>query len=132
MSQGKRVLMVDDDVDFSDAVRMTLEGAGHEVLVAHSADEAMKLVQGRKIDIAILDMMMEEPDAGAMVAHNLRKQPELRNIPVILVTSVTEKTGYRVGTNTAEAREWLGVDAWIDKPVEPAELLRKIEALTHE
>jgi CheY-like chemotaxis protein len=124
--------MVDDDVDFSDAVRMTLEGAGYEVLAAHSAGEAMKLLRGQRIDVAILDMMMEEPDAGAMVAHRLRKQPELREIPVILVTSVTERTGYRVGMDSPEGREWLGVDAWMDKPVDPAELLRTIEALTHE
>ena len=132
MNPVKRVLMVDDDVDFSDAVRLVLEAAGYEVLAAHTAGEALELLRGQRIDAAILDMMMEEADSGAMVAHSLRRQPELKEIPVILVTSVTEKTGYRVGTDTAEGREWLGVDAWLDKPVDPQELLRKIEALTNE
>ncbi|MFB3880465.1 MAG: PleD family two-component system response regulator [Armatimonadota bacterium] len=132
MSAGKRVLVVDDDVDFNDAVTLTLEAAGYQVLAAHSADEAMKLLRSERVDIAILDMMMEEPDAGAMVAHTLRRRPEMADIPVLLVTGVTGKTGYRPGTEGAAPRGWLGVDAWLDKPVNPSELLRKIEALTHE
>jgi CheY-like chemotaxis protein len=124
--------MVDDDVDFIDAVRLTLEASGYEVLTANSGEQALALLRDRAVDVAILDMMMEEPDAGAMVAHNLRRRPELAEIPVILVTSVTEKTGYRLPTDAADGREWLGVDVWLDKPVSPEELLRTIERLTHE
>ncbi len=122
-----RILIVDDDVDFSAAVSLSLEAAGYEVVSAHSAAEAKELLPGRRFDVAILDMMMEEPDAGAIVANSLRKQPELRDTPVILITSVTEKTGYRMNEHT---RERLGVDEWMDKPVDPVELLHKIEALT--
>ena len=85
----------------------------------------------RPVDVAILDMMMEEPDAGAMVALGLRRRPEMEKIPVILVTSVTEKTGYRVETDTRQGRKWLGIDVWMDKPVDPRELLRTIERLTN-
>ena len=120
---------MDDDVDFIDAAKLTLEAAGHEVLSANTAAEALALVRERRVDVAILDMMMEEPDAGAMVADRLRRRPEMERIPVILVTSVTEKTGYRV---EREAREWLGIDVWMDKPVDPQELLRAIESLTDE
>jgi CheY-like chemotaxis protein len=127
---GRCVLLVDDDVDFNEAVKLTLEAAGHEVVTAHSAAQAMAALEGRRIDIAILDMMMEEPDAGARVAHQLRRRPELAGVPVILVTSVTEKTGFRVEMDQAEARKWLGVDLWLDKPVDPQLLLEKIEALT--
>jgi len=126
------VLVVDDDVDFTDAVRLTLEAGGYEVLTANSAEQAASLLKDHDVDIAILDMMMEEPDAGARVAHVLRRRPELAKIPVVLVTSVTEKTGYRVATDTPEGREWLGVDVWLDKPVAPEELLRAIERLTNE
>ena len=132
MSTGRRVLMVDDDVDFIDAVRLTLEAAGYEVLSANTGEEALALVRGRPVDVAILDMMMEEPDAGAMVADRLRRRSEMERIPVVLVTSVTEKTGYRVETETREGREWLGIDVWMDKPVDPQELLRTIEGLTNE
>jgi CheY-like chemotaxis protein len=131
MARG-RVLMVDDDVDFSDAVKLTLEAAGYEVLTANSATQAMAALGEQTVDVAILDMMMEEPDAGARVAHQLRRRPELAQVPVILVTSVTEKTGFRVEMERPEEREWLGVDVWLDKPVDPAELLEEIESLTQE
>ena len=131
MARG-RVLMVDDDVDFSDAVKLTLEAAGYEVLTANSATQAMAALGEQTVDVAILDMMMEEPDAGARVAHQLRRRPELAQVPVILVTSVTEKTGFRVEMQRPEEREWLGVDVWLDKPVDPAELLEEIESLTQE
>jgi len=132
MSTGRRVLMVDDDVDFIDAVRLTLEAAGYEVLSANTGKEALALVREQPVDVAILDMMMEEPDAGAMVADRMRRRPEMERIPVVLVTSVTEKTGYRVETEKREGREWLGIDVWMDKPVDPQELLRTIEGLTNE
>jgi len=131
MSTGRRVLMVDDDVDFVDAVRLTLEAAGYEVVSANTGEEALALVRERPVDVAILDMMMEEPDAGAMVALGLRRRPEMEKIPVILVTSVTEKTGYRVETDTRQGRKWLGIDVRMDKPVDPRELLRTSERLTN-
>jgi len=131
MARG-RVLMLDDDVDFSDAVKLTLEAAGYEVVTANSATQAMAALGQQTVDVAILDMMMEEPDAGARVAHQLRRRPELAQVPVILVTSVTEKTGFRVEMERPEEREWLGVDVWLDKPVDPAELLEEIESLTQE
>ena len=124
--------MLDDDVDFSDAVKLTLEAAGYEVVTANSATQAMAALGQQTVDVAILDMMMEEPDAGARVAHQLRRRPELAQVPVILVTSVTEKTGFRVEMERPEEREWLGVDVWLDKPVDPAELLEEIESLTQE
>ncbi len=128
MTKG-RVLVVDDDIDFSDAVKLTLEAAGYEVIAAHSAAEALSALRQQTVEAAILDMMMEEPDAGARVAHQLRRQPELAEVPVILVTSVTEKTGFRVELERPEEREWLGIDVWLDKPVDPKELLRRIEEL---
>ncbi len=131
MAKG-RVLLVDDDIDFSDAVKLTLEAAGYEVIAAHSATEALSALGQQSVVAAILDMMMEEPDAGARVAHQLRRRPELAKVPVILVTSVTEKTGFRIEQEQPEELEWLGVDVWLDKPVDPNELLHKLEEVTQD
>ncbi|MFB3880597.1 MAG: PleD family two-component system response regulator [Armatimonadota bacterium] len=132
MSGGKRVLVVDDDVDFVDAIRLTLEAAGYEVAAVNTAEAAIEAVREKPVQVAVLDMMMEEPDSGAMVAHALRRRPEMKDIPVILVTGVAEQTGYRVAPESPEGRALLGVDIWLDKPVEPQELLKKIEGLTSE
>jgi CheY-like chemotaxis protein len=130
MTQKRRVLLVDDDADFVDAVRLTLEARGYQVLAAHGAQEALAVLRGGPVDVALLDLMMEEPDSGVLVAHHLRRQPEMKGVPVILVTAAAEKTGFRVELDTPEAREWLQADTWIDKPVNPAVLVREIERLT--
>jgi CheY-like chemotaxis protein len=124
-----RVLLADDDVDFQEAVRLALEAHGYEVISAHSAAEAIALAAGHPLDAAVLDMMMEEPDAGAMAARHLRRQPGLAHLPIILLTSVAERTGFRVSLETPEDREWLGADAWMDKPVSPGDLVNRIEEL---
>jgi CheY-like chemotaxis protein len=130
MGERKRVLLVDDDADFLNAVRMTLEAAGYDVISANTAKDAIALLRESRVHVAILDLMMEEPDSGITVAHFLRRQPEMTGIPVILATAVTEKTGFRVPMDDADDREWLKVDAWVDKPVSPAVLLREIERLS--
>jgi CheY-like chemotaxis protein len=130
MRESTRVLLVDDDVDFLNAVRLMLEAAGYDVVSAHTGGEAVKLLRETRVDVAILDLMMEEPDAGIAVAHFLRRQPEMRGIPVILATAVTEKTGFRVSLDDPDDRDWLQVDAWVDKPVDPQVLLAEVRRLS--
>jgi len=130
MPERMRVLLVDDDVDFLNAVRLTLEAAGYDVISAHTGEDAIGLLRDASVDVAILDLMMEEPDSGIAVAHFLRRQPEMRGIPVILATAVTEKTGFRVSLDDPDDRDWLQVDAWVDKPVDPQTLLREVGRLS--
>jgi CheY-like chemotaxis protein len=54
----------------------------------------------------------------------------MRGIPVILATAVTEKTGFRVSLDDPDDRDWLQVDAWVDKPVDPQTLLQEVGRLT--
>lgn len=132
MSDPRRVLLVDDDADCRDALQIVLEASGYDVLSAGSAEEALSMLTGETVDIAILDMMMEENDSGAALAHRIRRCPGLAEVPIILVTAVAERTGFRVPLSTRQEREWLGVDAWLDKPVSPERLLREVERLTHD
>jgi CheY-like chemotaxis protein len=125
------VLLVDDDVDFLEALQAILEAAGYQVLAAYSGAEALALLRQGRVNVAVLDLMMEEPDSGVVVAHHLRRQPEMAGVPVILATAVAEKTGFRVSLDDPEEREWLKVDAWVDKPVSPEQLLRGIERLSN-
>ena len=128
MATGKRVLVVDDDHDFREAVALALKAHGYEVITAASGKEAATALRSQPIHVAIVDMMMEEPDAGAMITAELRRQPDMARIPVILVTGVTQATGFVLPRGIDPS--WLGADAWFDKPVDPARLVEKIEELT--
>jgi len=125
----KTILLADDDVDFAEALRLALETAGYRVITAHTAQQATALLQEQRVDLAVLDMMMEETDAGIILAHHLRRQPETATIPIILLTAVTEATGFRVSLDNPDDRSWLKVDAWADKPVDTTRLLQEIRRL---
>ena len=87
----RTVLLVDDDDDFLFQHRLHLETAGFNVLLAHGQKEAEALLARQRPDLAVVDVMMENPDAGFMLCHRIRKQDP--SIPVILVTSVNSETG---------------------------------------
>jgi CheY-like chemotaxis protein len=128
----KRALIVDDDADMVAFVSAVLEMAGYEVTSALGAREAIGLLRGRCFDIAILDMMMEEADSGVQIARELRRNPQTARTPVLLLTAVADKTGFRVALETDEEREWLSADVWLDKPVDPTRLLHEVARVTGE
>lgn len=128
MSETKHtILVVDDDEDFLLQEKLQLEAAGFKVLAAGTRRKAEDLfVQGRP-DLAILDLMMEDIDAGLSLCHQMKKaRPDL---PVILVTSVMRDTGIELDASTEEERSWIQADAVLDKPVRFEQLRREIDRL---
>ena len=101
--------LVDDDDDFLFQHRLHLETAGFNVLVAHGQKEAEAILAQQRPDLAVIDVMMENPDAGFTLCHRIRKQDA--SIPVILVTSVNSETGLDFALATDEQRAWIKADA---------------------
>ena len=92
MSQPSgRVLIVDDDPDYLEQMKMYLQSRGYEVHSASSRPEGEKILEEIAPDIAVLDLMMENEDDGFVLSYRIkRKYP---STPVILVTAVTHETG---------------------------------------
>jgi len=127
MNKAKgRILIVEDDVDQSDLVKMILEPEGYETSVAINGREALAKLDSDPHDLVILDVMMPELD-GFAVCSRLRESPQHSNIPVILVTAVAKRisdTDYPLdGVLRADA------DEYFEKPVEPAKLVNTIARL---
>ncbi len=123
-----RVLLVDDDADFNEANRTVLEAEGFEVAVASTADEAWKTLQQSVPDVIILDVMMEEFDAGFRLAHDLDiRYPK---VPVLLLTAVHDYMSDKWQFSREQDGDWLPVRKFLEKPVPPARLVEEIrEAL---
>ena len=125
----KKILLVDDDVEFCEATKMLLESKAYEVVTAHDGKEGLRKVKAEKPDGVILDVMMPEMN-GYDVCVVLKADPELKNIPVVLLTAVDQamfRTTYtRLMGLMSEA------DDYIAKPVEPEELVKRLEALLSE
>jgi CheY-like chemotaxis protein len=127
---AKKILLVDDDLDFIMPNQKLLEQAGYEVVTANSEKEATALIEKSLPDLAIVDLMMENADAGFTLSYHIKKKDP--KIPVVLVTSVMHDYGFDFDVETGEERSWVKADMVIDKPVRFEQLLDDIKRLLKE
>ena len=125
--ERRTVLLVDDDSDFLFQQRLQLETAGFQVLSASGAADAEKLLAEQRPDLAVVNVMMEHPDAGFTLCHHIRKRDP--SIPVILVTSVNSESGMDFEAGTDEERSWIQANAFLAKPIRFEQLKREIDRL---
>ena len=127
-SQDSRcVLLVDDDDDFLFQQRVQLEAAGFEVLAAGGPKQAVEILGRRRPDLAVVDLMMDNPDAGFTLCYRIRKHDA--TIPVIIVSSVNSDTGLNFELATDEERSWIRADAFLTKPIRFEQLKHEIDRL---
>jgi CheY-like chemotaxis protein len=124
-----KILVIDDDPDFIDAVTPILESALYDVVAARSPDEGKEKIFSEKPDLILLDIMMDSLFDGFSLCHAIKTSEEYREFkdtPVIFVSAVKEKTGSRFAFK-GEEQGMTGPDDYIDKPVKPADLLARVE-----
>jgi len=126
IAKGK-ILLVDDDPDFLEMHRAVLENHGYEVLTATSAQDGLGRVRAEMPDLIVLDLMMEKHDAGFSFSQTIKTDPLFRKIPILMVTSVAEATGYRFSFE--EDGYWMKTDDFLNKPVPPEVLLEAVDKL---
>lgn len=118
-----KVLIVDDDPDIVDSLTLVLNKEGFATTSATSREAAMQAVEKEKPDLIILDVMMEQPDDGFVVAQDLRRKGV--KTPIVILSSIGHVTGYQYGKDSEVAP----VDEFVSKPVAPAELIARVKAL---
>ena len=126
-----RILVIEDDPDMAEALRMPLEANGYEVIHAPTGEEGLQKVKEVEPDLIILDVMMETTTAGFQVSLQLRSpDPEseyaaYRNVPIVMLTAIHTTTSLRFGPDEG----YLPVDDFVEKPIDPDELLEKARTL---
>ena len=121
---AKRILIVDDDPDIQDATQIILRGAGYEVDTAGSAAEGMQKLRESGADLILLDVMMETETEGFHMAYALREDPKLKDIPIVILTCIEEKTGEVL--EPEKAGDYLPVEAFLRKPLDADVLTDKV------
>lgn len=125
------ILVIDDDPDMALATRMCLEDGGYNVIEARNGAEGLKLVLEHRPALVVLDVMMDTTTAGFQTALTLRNTApdspyaEFREMPIIMLTAIHSTTSLRFGPD----QDYLPVDAFVDKPFQPEDLLKKVAAL---
>jgi len=126
MARQAKILVIDDDPVFVKATTAVLESKNYQVSAAFDGDEGLQKVQDEKPDLIILDIIMPTKD-GFTVCEQLKGDPQLSKIPVLILTSFAERGGE---TNIpVSAGLTLEAEDYIDKPVSPDELLSRVERM---
>jgi len=124
MEKKAKILLIDDDDDFVESTKTVLESKPYEVIVAHEGDEGLRKAREENPDLILLDVIMPVKD-GFTAAEQLKKDPQLSKIPVLMLTAFAAKGG---GTSIPVSRGYtLETEDYIDKPVSPEELLARVE-----
>jgi len=120
-----RVLVVDDDPEFVEAVTNVLDAKGYDVDSAPNGKIGVAKAKEQKPDIILLDVMMTTKSEGFDVAREMHKDKKLKNVPVIIITGVRKEMNLPFGFEPDET--WLPVKGVLEKPVKPEVLLRTVE-----
>ena len=128
---NEKILVIDDDPDLVEVIRLTLKASGFQVFSAANSGQGLARVKEINPDLIILDVMMDYTTEGFQVTLALRSpDPEsefaaYRDKPILMLTAIHSTTPLRF---TPE-EDYLPVDDFVEKPIEPADLVAKVEAL---
>jgi CheY-like chemotaxis protein len=124
-----KILIIDDDPDIVTAVRMSLESVGHQVVAASSGKEGLEKVRAERPELIILDVMMETHTEGFQLAlklHSPDPASELKGFkdtPILMLTAIHSTTPMRYEPDI----DYLPVQLFVDKPIEPKDLIGKVD-----
>ncbi len=124
----KKILIVDDDPDITEAMTVVLETQNYDVSGVANGTDAMKRIEQSPPDLIILDVMMDTPREGFVFSRQIKNDPDTKDIPIIMITSVKDKMGIDF-KSVAGDESWLPVEDFLDKPVPPEVLLEKVAEL---
>lgn len=128
MSEPKQLLIIDDDPDFVEGIKSILVKASYKVDVAYNPKDGWAALEGKKYDLLLLDVMMGRGAEGIMIARKLGKDARLRELPVLIITSIREQMAF-LFPGGAVHPNFVDVDELVEKPVEPKLLLDKVSSL---
>ncbi len=126
--ENAKILIVDDDLDLTKALQVTLESENYTVVTAADRAEGMEKIRTDKPDLVLLDVMMSTWSDGFEMSRELKKDPQFKDIPILILTAVQNRSGIDF-KSTAGDPTWCPVDGFLDKPVEPDILLAEIKKL---
>jgi DNA-binding response OmpR family regulator len=120
---AKRILIVDDDRDFVEAIASFLEANGFTVRRAHNGRDGVKLARMERPDLMLMDIMMDERTEGFFTIQEMRRQESLKGVPIFVLSALYEKMP---DFGNPPDGAWLAHDEFLSKPVDMVQLVEKI------
>jgi DNA-binding response OmpR family regulator len=123
-----KILIADDDPDIRESLQAILESQQYTVVTAVDKTDGMEKIKAEKPDLAILDVMMSTWEDGFEMSRELKKDPQFKDMPILMLTGIKSETGIDF-KSTAGDPTWCPVDAYLEKPIEPDILLAEVSKL---
>jgi len=117
----RTVLVIDDDIDLVEIIRVTLERGKLRVIDAQNGERGFALAREQQPDLILLDIMMGTVDEGFQVAYRLRSDPLTKDTPIIMLSAIGERTGFSF--DKSKDADFLPVSEFIEKPISPRKLV---------
>jgi len=126
-----KIYIIDDDRDIVESMSIVLKANGYEVSAQFDNENVIENVLKYNPDLIILDVMFpENSSAGFEIARELKRNSKSENIPVIMLSAINERGSYPGKFSNEDAdKEWLPISMYLDKPVQPGELLEKVKSI---
>lgn len=121
----KKILLIDDDEDLLRSFQVTLESNGYDVITSYDGKDGFTKLKNEKPDLLVLDVMMNTKLEGYTLLHLIKKEPEYKKIPIILLTGIIDELGVNLYSGV-EDNEMLPNVHLRDKPIDPFILVELI------
>lgn len=125
---AKKILIIDDDADFIAYTKTVLETGDYSITSASNKGEALDKIGRDAPDLIIMDVMMEKMCDGFDLSRKLKSDDRYKGIPILMVTAVGDKTGFKFFPEIDETG-WLPVDDFAEKPLSHDKLISKVKHL---
>ena len=122
---AKKILIIDDDIDLVEAMRITLESEGFEIIDAQEGAKGLEKIRSEKPDLILLDVMMGTQDEGFHIAYQIRSENDINDIPIVMLTAVGQETGFHFDRD--KDGDFLQVDEFLEKPINPDLLIEIVK-----
>ncbi len=122
-----KILVVDDDIDVLETRKIVLEHNNYEVETATNIVVAKEILESQKIDLILLDVMMERDSDGFIFAQSVKGNDKFKHVPIIMATAVNQRTKFKF--DIEKDGDFLPVEKFMEKPIDPDDLIVTIRGL---
>lgn len=128
MNEERRtILIADDDFDYLEQLKFHVESFGFDVIAVSTEGECEEVMQTKKPDLAIFDLMMEHDDSGFILSYKMKKL--YPDVPILIITAAASVTGISFESESEMERNWIKADRYLPKGIRPDQLHREINKL---
>jgi len=124
---GKRILLIDDDLDMHTAVKMILEPEGYQVTCCLTGPAGLESMRAERPELVLLDIMLSSPSEGFHVAYEMKEDDTLKDIPVIMISAIGQKTGMDFARELGS--DYVQAERFLEKPFDAQTLRDAVKKL---